>query len=210
MKTSRLTVVVVAVLLPLSAACSSSQDIARTDQTTSTSSTTPSGPTTPSVSVTSTPPDDGQRLDGDGYSVAIPTGWVDITAALKDKNPTLDIAMGESNPSGFRTNFNVVHGPSNQGTIESNGTAIRREAASELRSITHSAVQSLPDRTIDGEAAIGQTSTFLSSGKAVTFVQYLTIHNSKAYPVTMTFATENAGSAIVLLQQILSTWQWAS
>ncbi|MDP9319194.1 MAG: hypothetical protein M3O94_09035 [Actinomycetota bacterium] len=209
MKTSRLTVVVVAVLLPLSAACSSSQDIARTHQTTSTQGATPSGPTTPSVSVTSPPPDDGQRLEGDGYSVAIPSGWVDVTAALKE-HPTLDIAMGESNPSGFRTNFNVVHGTSDPGTIESNGTAIRREAESELRSITHSAVQSLPDRTIDGEAAIGQTSTFLSSGSSVTFFQYVTIHNSKAYPVTMTFATENAGSARVLLQQILSTWQWAS
>jgi hypothetical protein len=141
--------------------------------------------------------------------VVIPDGWLDITASVKASQPSVDIAIGERQTSGFRTNFNVVNSATDPGTIEDNGPAIRKEAAAELRSITKKAVRSLPDRTIDGETAIGQTSTFVNAGTSITFIQYFVVHNADAYPVTMTFATENAASAKDLLEQILLTWRWA-
>jgi hypothetical protein len=122
----------------------------------------------------------------------------------------VDVAMGIRNAIGFRTNFNVINNNSHPGTIEDNGPAIRKEAAIELRSITKKAVTSLPDRTIDGEAAIGQTSTFVTSGTPVTFIQYFVVHHGSAYPVTMTFANDNAAAAKSLLNQILASWQWES
>ncbi len=214
---------VVAVLLALSVACSSSKDIATTDTTTTTTdptptpappsqSTTPS-PSTPTTESSSTPPPttaNGNRLSGTGFSIAIPTDWEDITASLKANNPQLDIAIGEKNASAFRTNFNVVQGNVTTATIERDSEAIRREAASELKSVTHAVVNPLADRTIDGDPAIGQTSSFESTGTSVTFLQYVAIHNGKAYPVTMTYASSNAAKAKPLLDTILGSWQWTS
>lgn len=228
MKTSHLAVAAVVVLLPLSVACSSSKDIAEGDPTTTqtttqattptsppptdptTSSTPPTTPTTPPASTTMPPPHSRGQLEGTGYSVVIPSGWMDITRSLAGSNPDLDIAMGESDPSGFRTNFNVVNSTTIAGTIEDDGAAIRRQAASELKSLTHALVRPLPDRVIDGEAAIGQTSSFVSSGTAVTFLQYFVIHDGQAYPITMTSATENTSSAAALLDTILNTWTWTA
>ncbi|MEJ7629361.1 MAG: hypothetical protein WKF54_07190 [Nocardioidaceae bacterium] len=212
MKTSHLAMAAAGVLLPLSVACSSSKDIAGSDPTTTQSTPAPSDETTsssPPTTPITTPPDQGDLLEGTGFSVEIPVGWMDITASLAGTNPRLDVAMGEANPSGFRTNFNVVNRTSTVGTIESDGAALRRQAASELRSLTHTSVEPLSDRVVDGEDAIGQTSTFVSSGTRVTFLQYFTIHDGRVYPVTMTSATENRESASTQLDEILDTWVWS-
>jgi len=218
MRTRRLTVVAVVVLLPLLGACSSSKDIAdedTTSPTTTTASTDPGStapstePTTPSVSVTE-PPDDSGRLHGSAYSVVIPDGWTDITSTVKAAQPSVDIAIGEGQPTGFRTNFNVVDSDTHPGTIAENGPAIRTEAAAELRSITKQPVHSLPDRQIDGEDAIGQTSTFDNAGTSITFIQYFVVHDGEAYPVTMTFASDSAASAKTVLANILAGWRWDS
>ncbi len=166
------------ILLPLLGACSSSKDIAQDGSTnsppttTTATATTPTSsptepttaePSTPSQSETSTSPEDNGRLEGNSYSVVIPPGWSDITATVKAAQPSVDVAKGEGHPTGFRTNFNVVNSASDPGTIEANGPAIRQEAATELKSITKSRVTPLPDRQIDGEEAIGQTSTFVNA-----------------------------------------------
>lgn len=212
----------VVLLLGLLGACSSSKDLADQGGTTGTTTTTTTRtspdtsppthtqPTTPSVSVTSTAPDDNGRLVGSAFSVAMPDGWEDITKSVKASQSSVDAAMGEGNPSGFRTNFNVVDSSTYPGTIEDNGPAIRHEAAAELRSITKKPVHPLPNRQIDDEAAIGQTSTFINAGTSVTFIQYFVVHNGSAYPITMTFASEHEASAKSLLDQILSTWRWDS
>jgi len=88
--------------------------------------------------------------------------------------------------------------------------AIRKEAAAELRSITKKPVQSLPDRQIDGEDAIGQTSTFVNAGTPITFIQYFVVHDGDAYPVTMTFASDTETTAKGVLADILASWHWES
>jgi len=226
MKKSLVAAAVVAVLLPVSAACDSSKDIATTDPTTTPSTpstpTTPADstppPTTPTTPPTNPPPTSptpsqvGNRLSGTGFSIAIPADWEDITASLKADNPQLDIAIGEKNPSTFRTNFNVVTANPTSATIQGDSEPIRKEAATELKTVTHAVVSALPDSIIDGEPAIGQTSTFVPPGStgSVTFLQYVAIHNGMAYPLTMTFATANAADAKPLLASILDSWQWAT
>jgi hypothetical protein len=129
---------------------------------------------------------------------------------VKATQPSVDIAIGEAAPAGFRTNFNVVDSSTDPGTIAENGPAIRKEAAAELRSITKKPVQPLPDRQIDDEDAIGQTSTFVNAGTPITFIQYFVIHDGDAYPVTMTFASDHAPSAKSVLSDILASWRWDS
>lgn len=216
MKTSQLAAVMVAGLLPLVVACSGSADIADGDPTSTSTSKSPVVPITPSATVASrsplsvtTPPRNAARLEGTGYSLEIPDGWEDITADLLAQNPRLDVALGETKFTGFRTNLNVVRTSGYTATIEENRPAIRREAAAELRSITKTMVRSLADRSVAGEAAIGQTSTFVSSGTSVTFQQYVVVHERAAYTVTMTFATQDRAPAESLLASILSSWQWA-
>lgn len=218
MRASSLAAGLTAVLLPLSVGCSSSDDVARDGDTTSGTSTTTAPtttppPTTPTTPVTSsdletTTPSDGDWLSGTGYSVAIPDGWVDITADLQSDSPTVELAMGEASATGFRTNLNVVNGGTATGTIEDAGPEIRREAARELMSLTKTVVTPLPDRSIDGEAALGQTSSFVSSGKAVTFVQYYVVHAGTVFPVTLTFAPDQRAEAQRALDQVLVSWRW--
>lgn len=199
---------VVAVALPLSAACGSSADVAKSDPTTTatpTDSTTSAPTTTPPTTA-----DASSRVSGVGYSFAIPAEWEDTTASLKAQNPKLDVAVGQKDASTFRTNFNVVIGSATTATIEKDSVALHKEAAAELRSYTKAAVKPLPNVMIDTEAAIGQTSTFTSSGTSVTFLQYVAVHNGKAYPVTMTFATSNADDAAKTLTGILASWHWTS
>ncbi len=222
MKKSHLAAALVAITLPFAVGCGGSKDIASGDSTTSPSSPSTSSPSSPreststSSSTSPSPPSsstsDGSagQLDGTGFTVQIPPGWKDTTASGKAKNAGLDVAMAESNPSGFATNFNVVKASQTSNTLEKDGDALRKEAASELKSFTHQPVTPLSDRTIDGSAALGQTSTFASGGTAVTFFQYLTIHNGRAYPITMTFATANKTSAAATLGAILDSWQWSS
>lgn len=220
MKTTRVAAAVVAVLLPLSAACGGSKDIATNDPMTSstpptpTTQTTPSTPTTPTPTPiptptsTPTPTQDGNRVSGTGFSIELPSDWEDITATLTANNPQLDIAIGKKNATTFRTNFNVIKANPTSATIEHDSAALRLKAASELKSVTHKTVSPLPDATIDGEAAIGQTSSFVSSGTSITFQQYVVIHDGLAYPLTLTFATSNADQARPSLTGILGSWQW--
>ena len=217
-----LAAVAVAALLSLCAACGGSDDIADDDPSTSPTTTTTTSPTAPPTSPTTSAPttsaptsssptdDDGDRLVGAGFSIAIPEEWEDITASLKEKNPQLDIAIGEKDATVFRTNFNVVTATATTATVEADAAELHKEAAAQLKTVTHATVAPLPDRDIAGDAAIGQTSKFEASGTSVTFVQYLCIHDGKAYPVTMTFATANAEKATATLDTILATWQWTS
>ena len=216
-----LAAVAVAALLSLCAACGGSDDDPSTSPTT-TASTTSSTPTAPPSSPTTSAPttsaptsssptdDDGDRLAGAGFSIAVPEEWENITASLKEKNPQLDIAIGEKDATVFRTNFNVVTASATTATVEADAAELHKEAAAQLKTVTHATVAPLPDRDIAGDAAIGQTSKFEASGTSVTFVQYLCIHDGKAYPVTMTFATANAEKATATLDTILATWQWTS
>lgn len=224
MKKPLVAAVVVAVLLALSASCSNSKDLATKDPTTSPS--TPSSPkvgsppattapttTAPTTAPPTTAADSGDRLSGSGFSIVIPNNWEDITSSLKANNPRLDIAIGEKNASTFRTNFNVVLATPTSATIPKDSAALGQEAATELKTLTHKPVTPLPDKTIDGAAAIGQTSTFVPSGASgisVTFLQYIVIHDGSAYPVTMTFATSNTAVAKQLLTSVLGSWKWAA
>jgi hypothetical protein len=215
MRRSVLVLVAIAALVPVTVGCSGSNDTAQNVQrsgpttapSTAPTTTRPSStPTTPTQN--STPTGGSKRLDGAGYSFDVPRGWVDITASLKADHPSLDVAVGESHPKGFRTNFNVVQATPTGATIRADASALHREAASELRSITHKPVRSLSDSRIDGEPMIGQTSSFVSSGIPVTFIQYFTIHNGRSYPLTLTFATANKAKAKSVLNALVSSWQW--
>lgn len=223
MKKPLVAAVVVAVLLALSASCSNSKDLATKDPTTSPS--TPSSPkvssppattaptTAPPTTAPTTAAESGDRLSGSGFSIVIPNNWEDITSSLKANNPRLDIAIGEKNASTFRTNFNVVLATPTSATIPKDSAALGQEAATELKTLTHKPVTPLPDKTIDGAAAIGQRSTFVPSGASgisVTFLQYIVIHDGSAYPVTMTFATSNTAVAKQLLTSVLGSWKWAA
>lgn len=222
MKKPLLALSAIAVLLPLTVACGGSKDLAASDPTTSSSLSTPPStpakstepvttppPTTPSVTVTS-PGNDGKKLTGQGYSLTIPDGWEDITASLKAKNPSLDEAIGESQSGSFRTNFNVVQPTPTTATVQHDAVELHKEAASELKSVTSSTVSSLPNTSIDGEPAIGQTSKFTTGATPITFIQYIAIHDGLAYPITMTSATENLADAKAKVASILGSWHWTS
>jgi hypothetical protein len=220
MQRSRLVVAALAPIVLLTMACSGSEDIAKsgpgTGSTHRMTTPPPSGRGSPSRSVTSSTPaasssptdGHGARLAGDGFSVGIPAGWADITSAVEAQNPRVDVAMGQVTAVGFRDNFNVVQSTPSTVLLDSSNTHLRHVLASELKMVTHTAVTTIPDRRIAGELAVGQTSRFQASGQSVTFVQYYTLHNGQAYPITMTFATSRQTQERALLGHILDSWRW--
>lgn len=183
---------------------STSSPSANTPTTTASTTSPPTSGSTPTASAA--PPATGARVSGNGYSLAEPTGWQDITATIKASNPKIDKALGAPQTTGFRTNFNVVVTPTSGSFTQAQ---LQTEAARELTSVTHTRVTSLPTSSLDGTTVIGQTSQLAKAGVRITFIQYLGVRPGNAYALTMTFAPQNSAQAKSTLASIVSSWQWA-
>jgi hypothetical protein len=186
-------------------ACSGSDDDADGSDTTNSaasSDTTPSGESTSSVEPA------GDSVTGSGYSVAVPSGWEDVTELAKQNNSQADIAVAEPQTEGeFRTNFNVGSPtplPDGVGDDE-----LADQAATELESVTKAEVTPL-DVTVDfdGAKALGQTSKTTTQGFTITITQYLLVHEDQIFATTLTYDEKRADEAMDTLTEIADSWTW--
>jgi hypothetical protein len=217
MRTLRLALTSAVTLIVL-ASCSSASDTKTDTETTSPSETTSASETSssPTESTTSsteeTTSDDssgsGESIGGIGYTVTLPTGWEDVTDAMKQANARADIGLAEPASTGFRTNFNVVQ-PS---PVPANVTEqqLAAEAAKELKSVTHQTVTTVEGPDFDGSNSIGQTSGATASGVDVTLIQYIFVHDHKVYATTMTFDASRTDEAQATLDDLVGSWTWTT
>ena len=192
-----------AVVLLALPACSGSDDGADTTTTSAASS-----DTTPTDEATSSDGAAGDSVTGSGYSIAVPSGWEDVTELAKQSNSQADIAVAEPQTQGeFRTNFNVVTPtplPDGVGDDE-----LADQAAKELESVTNSEVTPL-DVTVDfdGANALGQTSKTTTQGFTITITQYLLVHEDQIFATTLTYDEKRADEAMDSLTEIADSWTW--
>ncbi len=143
---------------------------------------------------------------GEGYTFALPAGWIDVTQQTKASNPQVDVAVAEpQTPGAFRLNFNTVTpSPIPDLTREQ----LVEQAETELAGVTNSKVESLPDKTFDGDTAIGQESTTDVSGYDIGIVQYLVVRDGNIYATTITYDVDRAEEADQILDGIIGSWAW--
>jgi hypothetical protein len=186
-------------------ACSGSDDDADGSDTTTTSA---SSDTTPTDEPTSSDEPAGDSVTGSGYSIAVPSGWEDVTELAKQNNSQADIAVAEPQTEGeFRTNFNVVTPTPLPDGVDDDELA--DQAATELESVTKSEVTPL-DVTVDfdGAKALGQTSKTTTQGYTITITQYLLVHEDQIFATTLTYDEKRADEAMDTLTEIADSWTW--
>lgn len=171
--------------------------------------TTPTPQSSTSSGTTSTSPTPAPVLQGQGYTISLPKGWVDATATAKQNNQAADIAIAEqTSPGTFRTNFNVV----NPTPISANvtKTQVLAEAGRELKGVTHAKVTTFAGPAFDGTSSNGQSSDTTRSGLHFTLIQYIVIRQGKVYGTTLTFESKRAKDARKNLAEIVSSWAWTN
>lgn len=157
---------------------------------------------------TSAPTDEpqGDLVQGDGYSLAVPTGWTDLSKQAK-KVPQLamaDLAYGDTSETSFASNLNTIVTPAGGETVDDEG--VREQLASQVETAIGVRPEPIADAQMDGEKAIGQSAVVKSAG--ATLIQYVAVHNDTAYTLTVTLSDARAGDAEAIVGGILDSWQW--
>jgi len=170
--------------------------------------------TSPATSETSSPPEptdaettepaEGETIDGEGYTYAIPEGWEDISEEPEAAAADSFVRVSDAS-QGFGTNINVIVSPSGGATdIE----AARESFKQGLETVADSPVEQVENISIDGETAIGHTATADQQGRTLVFTQYATLHEESLYIVTLTAPEDDAEDGRAALDTVLTSWAW--
>jgi hypothetical protein len=172
--------------------------------------------TEPSDSAESAEPSDDAGTDtaevpagsvaGDGYTVAVPEGWTDLSSRTKDV-PELaqaDLAYGDTTEQGFASNLNTIVTPAGGETVDDPG--VRQRLADQVEQAINVRPKPVADLEFDGEKAIGQTATVRNP--AATLIQYVTVHDDEVYTLTVTLSAARAGESDAIVGDIVDSWQW--
>lgn len=148
----------------------------------------------------------GDLVQGDGYSLAVPKGWTDLSGQA-EKVPQLalaDLAYGDTKEAEFASNFNTIVTPANGETLDDEG--VRERLAAQVEGAIGVRPEQIDDVELDGERAIGQTATVKKAG--ATLVQYVTVRDDQAYTLTVTLSDDRAADADAIVGDIVDSWQW--
>ena len=190
----------------LGACGSDTADIAddETSPTPTETTTSETSPPEPTDATETTDAPEGDVIDGEGYTYAIPEGWEDVgdeAAAAQ-----ADSAVRVSDTGGaFGANVNVIVTPDAGVTdIES----LRDQFQQQIEGMVDSKVEAVEDTTIAGEPAIGQTASRDQSGEMLIFTQYFVAHEGSIFAITLTTPEDEAADSEAALDTILSSWAW--
>lgn len=145
-------------------------------------------------------------VQGDGYTMAIPEGWTDLSDRDKDV-PQLaqaDLAYGDTTEQEFASNLNTIVTPAGGVTVSDQG--VREQLADLVEQKLGVRPKPIPDVELDGEKAIGQTARL--GDPDASLIQYVTVHDDEAYTLTVTLSAARAGEADAIVSGVVDSWQW--
>ncbi len=159
-----------------------------------------------SAPATSTPVDAGATLSGDGYTLTLPKGWEDATAAFKKLQAQVDTGAKETadTKDKFNDNVNVVVQTSAEVPFESLKTALKTQ----LEQAGSTNIEFKDNATLDGKDALHVWSITKDAGDAHT-IQFMAFNGGKLYVLTVSTNRDDAAAA-TLSQQIVSGWKWTT
>jgi hypothetical protein len=173
--------------------------------------------------------DEEERIDGSGYSYAVPDGWEDASDEASDIDLDLQSVLVDSVVIGerrddFTTNVNVVReeglppGVTARQYAEASLANIRNPAASgfppeaveELEDIDSESLDSLPGTELGGsDAASWEYTDGGSAGGAETQVrQVAAVRDGAAYIVTLTALPDAFEDGTAGLEDVVASWEW--
>jgi hypothetical protein len=168
------------------------------------------------------------RVDGSGYTYAVPDGWQDVSDEAGDidldvPRVLVDSAVVGDREDDFTTNVNVVR----EGGLPAGVTArqygqvsianLRDPAAAgfppevveALADIDLSTVEELPDTQLGGRDAVAWEYRDDSSAERATQVrQVAAVNGSAAYTVTLTAVPDTFEDAVPALDEVVESWEW--
>jgi hypothetical protein len=145
-------------------------------------------------------------VQGDGYTMAIPEGWTDLSDRDKDV-PQLaqaDLAYGDTTEQEFASNLNTIVTPAGGVAVSDQG--VRDQLADLVEQKLGVRPEPTPDVELDGEKAIGQTARLRSPDASL--IQYVTVHDDEAYTLTITLSAARAGEADAIVRGVVDSWKW--
>jgi hypothetical protein len=170
--------------------------------------------------------DDEDRVDGTGYTYAVPDGWEDASDRAEEEieiggfRPDT-LVLGESEDD-FATNVNVIREAgiprgvtaaqyaevSLAGLRDPLAAGFPPEVAETLEELNPRQISDPRDAELDGEeaAAWGYTST--QDGRDVRVRQVATVMDGAGYTVTLTALPDRFDEAIASFDEMVDSWRW--
>jgi hypothetical protein len=150
----------------------------------------------------------GERLDGEGYSYAMPEGWHDVTDEdAVSGAPALDTvtAWGESF-NGAPANVIVERSP---GVGSVSPDDVKATWVQNMRSAAGAEVQDYDGTTFDGEDAVGaRIERDDPDAGPIVQIAFLAIHDGTAYSVILSASTEKSDEAMETYTDLIDSWTW--
>jgi hypothetical protein len=170
--------------------------------------------------------DDEDRVDGTGYTYAVPDGWEDASDRAEEEieiggfRPDT-LVLGESEDD-FATNVNVIREAgiprgvtaaqyaevSLAGLRDPLAAGFPPEVAETLEELNPRQISDPRDAELDGEeaAAWGYTST--QDGRDVRVRQVATVMDGAGYTVTLTALPDRFDEANASFDEMVDSWRW--
>jgi hypothetical protein len=171
---------------------------------------------------------DEERVDGQGYSYAVPDDWRDVSDEAQDE-PELEFAgfradtlvVGERE-DGFTTNVNVVRESGLPAGVTASdyaelsiaalrdpmGAGLPPDLAEGIASLRAREFREPRDAELAEEDAVSLSYTGTQSGHELRFRQLTTVVGDAAYTVTLTAVPEQVEKGLAAFDEVVDSWQW--
>ena len=169
-------------------------------------SSTPSATPTPTPTPSPVVPKGAKVVKGNGYTFAMPSGWHDLTGAVKKEQASVDVAVGNKvQTDGFTNNLNVVLTPSGGADADDLDT-IAKEIQTSLKPSApdyaiqdHTTIAGLPAVHLSGVRAEGKQKYWLE--------QFVIIGPEQSQVISFSFAASTkAAQRDQLITTVLKSW----
>ncbi|ALX03365.1 hypothetical protein [Aeromicrobium erythreum] len=149
-------------------------------------------------------PADGDRVEADGFSYAVPEGW------KENKNgagAALSLAIDVTDKDGFADNVNVVSDPT---IVNVKGKQLEDALVKVLKNANAQEIEVRDPLTIDGQEAVHTTALFNLNGNEYRVEQYTLAVDGKGYVITFSHNKDlSEADRDAVDQSILASWSWA-
>jgi hypothetical protein len=168
------------------------------------------------------------RVDGDGYSYAVPDDWRDVSGEAQDE-PGLEVAgigpdslvMGERE-DGFTTNVNVIVEPGLPGGItlpeyaditidglrDPAAAGFPPELVQTIESLDPRGITAPRDAELGDEQALAWDFTSTQEGRDLRIRQLTALVDGTGYNVTLTVLPQQRDEGLDALGQVTDSWRF--
>lgn len=149
-------------------------------------------------------PADGDRIEADGFSYAVPQGWKENKGGA---GAALSLAIDTTDKDGFADNVNVVSDPT---IVNVSGKQLEDALVKVLERANAQEVEVRDPLTIDGQEAVHSTALFNLNGNEYRVEQYTLAVDGKGYVITFSHNKDlSEADRDAVDQSILASWSWA-